>query len=110
MVSFFCGVLTVFLRSSRVAWLHGCTERRCRCASTQVGQGGGDLFGGPGGQLRGWWLASCRTKAGAGLPWPRADAARPERRDGDQGCAGREAEAGAEAEGEKKSDAGVHGP
>lgn len=29
---------------------------------------------------------SCRTKAGAGLPWPKVDAARPERRDEDQGA------------------------
>lgn len=74
--------------SSRVAWLHGCTERS-RCCSLEPGKAEKIFLFGAGGQpAQGVVVASCRTKAGAGLPWPMGDAARPERRDGGPGLHG----------------------
>lgn len=97
-------ILSFFVLSSRVAWLHGCTERS-RCA--RPGKAEEIFFGASGQPAQGVVVASCRTKAGAGLPWPMGDAARPERRDGGPGLCGTRGIGRSRAKKkEKKMDAG----
>lgn len=108
---FFCFVvviMSVVVEGCMVAWLHRAQARGC--PPDQVRRRRPSCLGrfGPA-SPQGVVVASCRTKAGAGLPWPMGDAARPERRDGGPGLHGTR---GKEAEqSEKKLDVGrVHGP
>lgn len=93
----------VHLLSSRVAWLHGCTERAARCA--QPGKAEEIFFGARWWPAQGVVVASCRTKAGAGLALAHGRCGSP-RTAGwrTRVCAGREARS-RESE-KKKLDAG----